>query len=110
MSGYSARVSCLARPVLADTGWPPSWWSPRQLFGLERGSARRPGWGTVSGTKDSGVCLAAWRSTTVVDRPSVIQGLLALDPAYGPKSVQRRGPGRVVLGSKPQLATTKENS
>src|SRR5205814_9850691 len=26
------------------------------------------------------------------------------------KAVQRRGPGRVVLGSKPQLATTKENS
>src|SRR5438477_7584111 len=26
------------------------------------------------------------------------------------KAVQRRGPGRVVLGSKPQLATAKENS
>src|SRR5438477_7877821 len=26
------------------------------------------------------------------------------------KAVRRRGPGRVVLGSKPQLATTKENS
>src|SRR5438309_8362025 len=28
--------------------------------------------------------------------------------SYGPKSVRRRGPGRVVLGSKPQLATTEK--
>src|SRR5205807_10055984 len=33
-------------------------------------------------------------------------GRLATDQ----KAVRRRGPGRVVLGSKPQLATTKENS
>src|SRR5205823_13299011 len=33
-------------------------------------------------------------------------GRLATDQ----KAVRRRGPGRVVLGSKPQLATAKENS
>src|SRR5215211_8327334 len=55
-------------------------WSPWQLFGLEWASARRPSWGSVSGTKGLAVCLAPSRSTTVPERPVVIQGLLALDP------------------------------
>src|SRR5438067_3846694 len=72
----SAPHICRDRPVLADTGcWP---W---QLFGFGVDWARRPRWGTVSRTKGCVVCLAAWRSTTVAEHPSVIQGLRALDPA-----------------------------
>jgi len=92
MLQYSLGVRCrLDRPVLADTGW-----VPRQLFGFDTDSARRPRWGSVSRTKGCLVCLAAWRSTTVAEHPSVIQGLLALDlagPPPGCTGARRGGRG-----------------
>src|SRR5207248_10726594 len=83
----SAPHICRDRPVLADTGgWP---W---QLFGFGVDSARRPRWRTVSRTKGCVVCLAAWRSTTVAEHPSVIQGL-------GRKAAAFRLPNQLVLSA-----------
>src|SRR5258708_10992395 len=71
------RPNFRTRPDLADASSPPRWL--RQLSGLGTAEARRPSWGTISWIKGLLVCLARWRSATVADCTSVIQGLLALD-------------------------------
>src|SRR5437879_1130415 len=76
LTNDSVRPNFRPRPVLADASSLPEWL--RQLSGLGTDGARRPSWGTLSCITGLMVCLALWRSTTVAEHLSVIQGLLAL--------------------------------
>src|SRR5438270_1098736 len=83
-------------------------------MGTCEGSATQALEATRCGSFDFARRLASLRMTLhsvrgadqVLDWRVSRSGRLATDQ----KAVRRRGPGRVVLGSKPQLATTKENS
>src|SRR6266567_858696 len=79
------RPNFRTRPDLADASSPPRWL--RQLSGLGTAEARRPSWGTISWITGLLVCLARWRSATVADCTSVIQGLLALDLGCAPSYI-----------------------
>src|SRR5437868_11395417 len=88
-------------------------WCPQGMGTCER-AATRALEATRCGSFDFARRLASLRMTLhavrgadqVQDSRVSRSGRLATDQ----KAVRRWGPGRVVLGSKPQLATTKENS